>query len=143
MCQNLQRHFVLHDVVGAGAAAADIGAAHFLEDDAGNGGEQLARCAADTLAVARWQASWYVTTRSTAPICRFSSMDARNSVMSRTGRELLCGGCVSRIAGEQLAIFLEHRATAGGVADDSVERAAAEGIDIAARQPARVIGEPE
>jgi hypothetical protein len=55
-------------------------------------------------------------------------------------REPLRGALVNRVAGQQLAVFLEHGAAAGGIAEDGVEAAAAEGVDIAAGQRARVAG---
>jgi len=139
--QNLHRHLVLHDVVSAGAAAADIGAGHFFQRDTGDGGEQLAGCAADALAV-REMAGVLIGhhfVHRAHPQIQFDTREEFGDVAD-PGGELSRSGRVGRIAGEQLAIFLEHGAAAGGVADDNVESSAAQGFNILAGQRAGIVG---
>ncbi len=84
--QNLHGHFVLHHVVDAGAAAADVGAGHLAERQAGNGGQQLARRGADALAVGQVAGILVGDGGVHRPMSGFSSMAARNSVTSRMRR---------------------------------------------------------
>jgi len=139
--QNPQRHFVLHDVVATGAAAADVGAGHFLQRDAGEGGEQLARCAADTLAVGEMAGvliGHHRIHRAHLTVQRERGEEFGD--VADLGRKLPRGGRVGRIAGQQLAVFLQHGAAAGSVADDDVEGAVPQGFDVAAGQRACTVG---
>jgi len=132
----------LGDVVHACRAAADLRVRQFDKFQAGNGAKELARRFTDSLAV-----------QQVARVLIGDASTNRNEVRREAegGEEfgdVLCAfskgygrGVIGLRSDEQMVVFLERGAAAGGVGDNGVEVACSEGQEVPASQIAGNIAE--
>ena len=135
-----------HQVVDAGAAAADLGLAHRQQLEAGNRAEQIARRLADALRV-REMAGIVVGDAQRRRLARRGRRTERGQHLAdvaHPGGERAGAVRPLRVAGQQLAVLLHRRTASGGVHGDDFDARPLERGDCAAgkaprfRQPSRM-----
>src|SRR6516165_10666436 len=140
--EQLRGSFWLRDVVHACRAAADLRARQFHNFQAGNGAKELAWRFTDSLAVEQ-VAGILIGNASTNRSERRGEAEGGEEFgdVPCASSEGYSRGVIGLGSDEQMIIFLERGAAAGGVGDDGVEVICSEGHEVPASQVAGNIAE--